>query len=96
MTSKPDWADEIANEIERSFEDGVLGFDAKRQRVLLPHEFCAAALRKAKADGAREAAEIVHSPCMNLDESTWRYNTASALKNHADKIERGEYDRLGG
>ena len=50
------------------------------------------ALRKAKADGMREAADYVHSQgSQTIEESDNRYADWEFLKSRADAIEKGEH-----
>ena len=66
---KPDWADEIASRI--AMDD--FEYDI------------AAALRKAKADGMREAAEIMMDETLEGDWGTG----VELIRARADKIEKG-------
>ena len=71
MSDRPNWADEIASEIGKAYgsHGAVIAADGDT--------ICAAALRKAKADGMREAAGYAFT--------SYRV----ALNDLADKIEKG-------
>ena len=75
------WADEIANKLTEA--SPTVGSSVDPDAV-------AAALRKAKADGMREAADYVHSQgSQTIEESDNRYADWAFLKARADAIEKG-------
>ena len=77
MTDTPDWADEIANKLSR-IERG----ESMEKFFFAQASQIAAALRKAKADGLREAAERTDK---------WFPSLADEFRAAADKLE-GESD----
>lgn len=83
-----DWADEIAGELVRADygEDGPCGIDVSTDEI-------AAALRKARADGMRKAADYAESSCLalNADDSTGAVQEYIAeLRHDANLIEQGK------
>lgn len=77
-----DWADEIANQIlDGSDHEALTIFASESDRVKI-----AAALRKAKADGMREAVEIVDMAPQHL----MQRQTLDYLRARAAEIEKGQ------
>lgn len=82
-----DWADEVVSEWERNWGPSSFG-----ESHPLGAEKFATALRKAKADGMREAATLVdqwRGPSL-LQLEGFRCADAVMLGNMADHIEKGE------
>ena len=83
MANKPDWADEVSWALSNLDEDNRDEREFKTKQI-------AAAIRKAKADGMREAAELMESMGAGADVFIHVIHLALVLDEAADKIERGE------